>query len=501
MKIVDKLASSYYFYRILESLPAVISWTMILGPILLAGYKPHLVAYFILGYSVYWVYNSIKFVTYSYLGHKKLLFVMKQNWLEKLQHKFPEEWNKYYYCGLIPYASESYEVICATVQSIADSNFPNNRKILCLSSEKAVPKGKEIAEKLAQEFEGQFAHIFITEHELKPGELKGKSANQNFAARFLYKQITKHGINPEHIMLTSNDADMLNHKEYHAYLLYKFLSDGEKRFKHIYQSIPNDSIDLWDANFFTRVIVGIGLNLQLSLHQRNNYRRTVYSFYSMNLKTLKDMDFWDVDLIPEDERTMFKALFTFGRDFKVVPLFLPANGRPIQGRNKLKAFREQYKQVLRWGWGASEIAHSLTSSLKYKNVPWRLKSIFIFNQMRTHIEWTTSSILPLFGGLMPLILNKDFGKTYLGATLPAVLSVLMQLSAVGLLVIMYVEWKVGPKRPKDRGFLFKAFTFGQWILLPWVGFALTAIPALDAQTRLLFNRRIVYVESNKERLN
>ena len=75
----------------------------------------------------------------------------------------------------------------------------------------------------------------------------------------------------------------------------------------------------------------------------------------------------------------------------------------------------------------------------------------------------------------------------------------MQIAAVGFIVIIYIEWRLAPQKPTDKGILFKLFSIVQWILLPYVGFALNAIPALEAQTRLMFNKRIIYVESNKEK--
>lgn len=499
MILWEKIVFSQRFYRFLESFPGLLTWTFLLVPVFLSAYYPAAVAYFILLYSVYWVYNAIKFVVYAYIGHEKLLYVNKQNWLLRLKDEFPSEWEEYYYCALIPYASESINVLRPTVQSILDNKFPNSRKILCLSSEKAIPQGRKVAEELKKEFEGKFAYIFITEHELKPGELKGKSSNQNHAGRFLYDQIIKLGIDPSKVLLTSNDADVLNHHYYMAYLLYKFLLEGEMKHKRIYQPVPTDYTNFWDANFFSRLIITLGVQWRLALLQRNNYRCTVYAFYSMSLKTLKEIDFWDVDLIPEDERTMFNAIFTYGSDFKVIPLFITTSGNPVQGQNILEAFIEQYKQIRRWAWGASEFAYSFTESLKRRNIPWKVKALPIFNQIRTSLEWSLSSILPMLGGYMPGILNEQFRTTTLAYALPSLMVILFNLSTIMLLVIIFIELRTAPKRPKGRGFFFNLFSFAQWILLPYIGFVLSSIPALDAQTRLIFNKRIQYVESKKEK--
>jgi Glycosyl transferase family group 2 len=499
MKLIERLTSSYHFYRFLEALPGLLSWTLLIGPIVLAKYKPTWVAYFILTYSVYWVYNSIKFITYAYIGHKKMLYVVRQNWLDRVKERFPEEWTEYYYCSLIPFASESIDIIRPTVQSVVDTNFPNNRKILCLSSEKAVPRGKEICEQLEKEFAGQFAHIFITEHVLKDGEMKGKAANENHGGRFLYQKLLDTNIDPAYVLITSNDADVLNHEQYIAYLLYKFLLEGDKKHTRIYQPVPTDYTDHWNASFFTRLIITIGVQWRLALQQRNNYRCTVYSFYSMSAKTLNEIGFWDVDLIPEDERTQFSALFTYGKDFKVVPMFIPNSGNPVQAKNIWLAFKEQYKQIRRWAWGASEFAHSFTTAINHKEIPWRVKMLPMMNQVRTSVEWVLTSILPMFGGTMPLLLNEQFRTTTLAYALPTILSTLMGLASIFSIVIIYIEWKIAPKRPKDKSLFFKFFSFAQWILMPYVGFTLSSLPALEAQTRLIFNKRITYVESKKEK--
>lgn len=499
LNFFQKFLLSQGFYRFLESLPGLLSWTFIIGPVILAAFYPVVVAYFILIYSVYWVYNSIKFVAYAFIGHQKLIYVTKQNWLERLQKEFPNEWNDYYYVSLIPYASESIGILRPTVQSILDNNFPNSKKILCLSSEKALPAGKEVAETIKKEFEGKFAHIFITEHELKEGELKGKSSNQNHGGRYVYEEITKLGIDPAKVLLTSNDSDVINHPQYIPYLLYKFLLEGENKLKRIYQPVPTDFTDHWEAHFFSRLIVSLGVQWRLALQQRNNYRCTVYAFYSMSLQTLKEIGFWDVDLIPEDERTMFNALFTYGKDFKVIPMFITTAGKPVQGKTFWLSFREQYIQIRRWAWGASEFAHSFTASIKNKHVPWRAKALPLFNQVRTSMEWSLTSVLPMFGGFMPGLLNESFRATNISYTLPSLMFILFNLSTIMLIFIVTIEYRIAPKRPQNKGFFFNMFTFAQWILMPYVGFVLSSIPALDAQTRLIFNKRIQYVESRKEK--
>lgn len=496
--MIERIINSRSFYRFLESLPGILSWMLIIIPIILAAYYPVAVAYFVLIYGVYWVYKSIKFMVMGFIGHEILLSVQKTDWLQKLDEDYKGGYEDIYYCTLIPFANESENVIRPTIQSVVDNNYPKSRKILCLSSEKAIPGGKLIAEKLYDEFKDKFYKVILTEHELKDGEIKGKASNENHAGRFLYKEFLKMNLNPEKILISSNDADMLNHKQYIPHLVYKFLSEGENRHYRIYQPVPSDYTYLWNANFFSRLIVTLSVQWRLSLHMRDNYRTSVYSFYSMSMKTLNDIGYWDPDIIPEDERTQFKAMYTFGDKFKVVPLFIFVSGRPVLAPTARQAFHEQYVQIRRHAWGASEFADSFSKALKYKKVSWKVKIMPIFNQLRTSIEWASGSFLPLVGGILPGLLNEGFRETVLGYALPSLLAILMQLASIMLVVIIYIEHRTAPKRPEGRGFFYYLSTYLQWFLLPYVGFVLSAIPAIDAQTRLIFNKRIVYIASRKE---
>ena len=485
-------------YRFLEALPGLLSWGILILSLFVIRFVTPVFAVLMLLYLAYWVEHAIAIAILSSKGIKTMREVQAVDWQARLSAEYPD-WRDYYYCTLIPFASESINVLKPTVESLAASDFPAERKILFLSPEAALPKGKDIAEKLKTEFEGRFAHIFITEHVLKPGELKGKASNQNHCGRFAYEKIKELGIDPGHVLMSSNDSDMHIDKTYPAYLLHTYLSEGEERDHHIYQPVPGDYEDFWGSNFFTRMLITTGVLWRLTLQVWANYRCTVYSFYSMSLKMLNEIGYWDSDIIPEDERTMFKAIASYGTKFKVKPLFSLVRGTSIRGDGITGSALEQYTQMRRWCWGASEFAHSVsvyrTLSKDKRKAMWKP----IYNQIRAAVEWTLAPLFLIFGGFLPGIINPPFMLTRFGQIYSLLIAVLMGISTVLIIATIMLDRELSPERPANRrGFWARAFGYLQWFLSPAVSLAFSALPAFDAQTRLILNRRISYVESRKE---
>ena len=306
------------------------------------------------------------------------------------------------------------------------------------------------------------------------------------------------GIDPAKVLFSSNDADVLNDLQYPPYLLHTYLSAGEDKDCYIYQPIPTDYNNFWTAQFFSRVIISTGVLWRTALQIRADYRCTVYAFYSMTLQTLHNIGYWDTDQIPEDERTMFKAIMAFGNRFKVIPLFMLTKGSPVCGTDAVQSFREQYIQIRRWAWGASEFAHSMT---QYKKAPKDRKKALkgpIFNQLRTSTEWALSSFLLMFAGYLPGLFHSSFHLTPVGKSYSIVFSILMTMASFLIIAIIIMDRKFAPPKPVNRTRVFSFISYAQWLLAPVIGLILSALPAFESQTRMIFNRRIAYVESKKE---
>lgn len=485
-------------YRFLEALPGILSWGLLFLSFFVIRFATPVFAVLMLAYMAYWVYHAVSIAISSAKGIRIMREVQATDWRARLDADFPD-WHDYYYCTFLPFASESMNVLKGTVDNLAKSDFPAERKILFLSPEAALPKGRGIAEELAKQYEGSFAHIFITEHVLQPGEIKGKASNENHCGRFAYKKLTELGIDPGHVLVSSNDSDMHIESVYPAYLLHMYLSEGENRDRRIYQPVPADYDDFWGSDFFTRMLITTGVLWRLTLQVWENYRCTVYSFYSMSLKMLDEIGYWDADIIPEDERTMFKAIAKYGTQFKVRPLFLMTRGTSIRGDGLAGSALEQYTQMRRWAWGASEIAHSISVFRRLEGDGRKAMWKSIYNQIRASAEWTLAPIYLVCGGFLPGLISPPFMLTKFGQVYSLIIAGLMGISTLLIFATITLDASLVPERPANqRGFGARLCGYAQWFLSPAVSIAFSALPAFDAQTRLMLNRRISYVESRKE---
>ncbi len=210
----------------------------------------------------------------------------------------------------------------------------------------------------------------------------------------------------------------------------------------------------------------------------------------------KKSGFWDPDVIPEDERLYWKATLQFGNDTKVIPLFVPVYGDAVLAETYWKSLKEQYKQLRRWAWGASEMAFSIPNVMKNKKISRYRKFTLIFQQIRNSFERAIAPIIITFGDLIPE-LNYHYQKTTLSYTIPTIVSRFLTITTILVIVILIFELKMAPEKTHKNP-LNNAFSYLTWITYPIVSIIFSAIPAIDAQTRLLIGRDITYTPTIKK---
>jgi hypothetical protein len=221
-----------------------------------------------------------------------------------------------------------------------------------------------------------------------------------------------------------------------------------------------------------------------------------FSVYAIPLSTLSNIGYWDTHIIPEDERLFWKLTIKFGDDSKIVPLFIPVYGDAILSDTYWKSIKEQYKQLRRWAWGASEMTFSIPNVINHKTLSKSKKFHLLSQQLRNSFERSMAPIIITFGDLIPE-LNNHYQKLSLSYTIPSFISRLMTVSTLLVIVILFFEAKFAPKRG-DKRVLKNAFSYLSWIIYPLVSIIFSSIPAIDAQTRLLFGKKIQYTPTSKK---
>ena len=74
-----------WLQRMLETVPGIISWAIIIGPIWLSFSYPWLVAYFVLSFDFYWLCRSVWFGAAVIVAFRRIGRVLAVDWGERLE--------------------------------------------------------------------------------------------------------------------------------------------------------------------------------------------------------------------------------------------------------------------------------------------------------------------------------------------------------------------------------------------------------------------------------
>jgi len=435
------------FDRIVDASPGFMVISIITLMIVLSIYSPEWVAYLVTAYILFYATESAKVGFFSWRGLKKIQENEETDWLKNLNDKYGSELKGHYQAVIIPFVREPESILKPTLENLRDQNFPNKNTIIALAPEEAFPVGEELAIKMKKEFQKDFKELYIYPHTLVEGEMKGKAANENNAARMLYKDLTAKGIDPKNVQVTSLDSDMKPDRNYLALVTYKFFEEGADRFRRIYQPIPVNLTKAWGAIPPARIIASFGLQFFTALMQMPG-RLINYSVYNASLYTIKDVNFWSPDVIPEDERFYWQAFFKYGNKVKVVPMFIPVYGDVVVGDTIWDAVKQQYSQIRRWAWGASEIKYYMYNAIMHSEISLWTRSVKAFQRYRTHLEWVMVPIIITFGNLLPLILSEEYRKTPLAYTIPAFSSRVLTIMLFLFIMLIIIDNYLAPKNLK-----------------------------------------------------
>lgn len=479
--------------RSLEILPGIISWTLILSPIWAALLFPYALAYFILFFDVFWLYKSVSLTITAYIASRKVRAAEKMNWLEKA--KDLPHFSKMAHVLIITNYQESTAKLRDTLASIAAQTFPPKQIYVVLAMEEREKEAKERGDTLRAEFKDIFGDIFATFHPDIDGEVKGKSSNQAYAAIQANKILVESGtIDINYATISSVDADSIFDRQFAAYLAYKFLTD-ENPYNKFWQSANVNYNNFWAVPAPIRVMSFFG-SLWRTAQLIQGERLIVNSTYSLSFKMLKQIGYWDTDVIPEDYRILFKAFYKLKGNVHTVPIFLKTSMDAPLSSSYIKSLQNKYHQERRWSWGVSDDAVFIKWWLTVPGVPFFRKTMMLWNVLHDHFLWPVNwFIITVAANIIPLV-NPVFSRTTLGYNLPKLAGFILTFCIFSLLAMIIIDFRNRPKHMKNtaaRQFLFPL----EFVLLPIVGFFLSALPALISHTQLMFGKRLEYKVTEK----
>lgn len=481
-------------HRLLEILPGLFSWFLILFPFWGSLVAPVVVAYYILAFDVYWFYRSASIMLLALSSFFKIRVAQKYDWIKDV--KGFGDWRRIHHIVVIPTFQEPLYILRRTLMALKKQSFSTKKISVVLSFEKREGRlGREKAKVLQKEFSRFFANLLIAFHPDLPGEVKGKSSNMAWGAKIAKKKvIDKQKKKIDYTMITSADADARFHPHYFACLTFKFL-DSPSRYNLIFQPAIMYYNNIWRAPAVIRVFSSASSLVQIGLLNRKD-RLINFSTYSTSLKLADKVGYWDTDVIPEDYRFFFKAYFALKGKLEVEPVFLPVYADAVLSTSFWKTMKNQYEQVKRWAWGVSDDAYIIKKWLTVPGLPFWDKTIRVVKVIEDHFLWPVNWFAITLGATLPPLLNEDFARTIMGKRLPQTASLILSFSLVTLLIAVYIDLKQRPQIEKIPLWR-KIMAPFEFVLLPVVGFFFTALPGLDAHTRLMLGKYIEYRVTEK----
>ena len=483
-------------YRILEILPGFFSWNIILFPYWGIFFIPNTVAYFILAYNIYWFYQSLQIAFTGVVAHIRIQASMKYDWLSDIK-SFPD-WKKVEHTIIICTYKEPLKILDRTLASLTKQTLPKNQLNVILAMEKNEPEKdrEEKAKALKKKYGNIFPKFFVTVHPLMPGEITGKASNERFSAIWFKENIidkSKKGI--DYFVATSCDADHVFHPNHFASLTYKFLDDPQ-RYKKFWQPAVLFYNNIWSVPALIRVPSILGSIFHLSQLPRRD-RLINHANYSLSYKLLHEVGYWDADKIPEDWGIFFKAYYKMRGGVEVEPNYLPLYADAVESKTFVQTMKSMYNQRKRWAWGVSDDPWIIKKYLLTPGVPFWEKTMRVLYVIQSHFLWPIHWFAITIGLQIPALLNPRFARTALGHTVPRLSSYVLSIALVFLLVMLVLDKIYKPPRPKSFPLWRALLMPAEFVLMPIVGFFFSALPGIDAHTRLMLGKYIQYKVTEK----
>lgn len=480
--------------RAFEIIFPLTTWFIVTLPLWLSPFHPAMVAYFILAFDVYFFYKSLTMAILSTLSYLKLKKYSQFDWL-KMAKKMPEV-KKVYHSVIITNYKETTEKVRLTLEYLKAQDFDRKKIIVVLAMEKREGDDAERrAETLIREFRKTFGMITATYHPHLPGEVIGKASNSTFATKKISAIIREKGIDPDFVTVTSCDADSLLSHKYFSYLTYLFLTDPERNF-HFYWAPVLLYSNFWEVPLTIRIQATLSSIGRLAGLSKPDTLIQV-STYSLPLLMLEKIGYWDTDIIPEDWHIFLQAFFTLGEKVRTIPIYLITSRDAVNSTTLLGTFRSRYEQEKRWAWGVTDVPYAIHKLFTTPRIPFLPKFFRTLYVAENHLFWPTSFFLLTLGASIPALLNPVFSRSALGYNLPKMSGLIMTITTCFLVVLIFIDMKSRPKRPKSYSIAKTPLLLFQWFLLPVVTFLFSSLPALDAHTRLMLGKRLEYKVTEK----
>lgn len=514
-------------YRFFEMVPAIISYGAFALLIVLSLVSPLLAAIYLMIVIIALLVRAVGIIYHTLAGHNRLVKAQRVHWADRLaeledpvgnyekrrthrpegygmpQHvenlrlisadaaAYPKP-SEVYNLVIIAAYNESYEVLDPTIHSVMNTTYDNKKLIVALAYEE---RGGLDIEATAKRLQKKYKDTFLTFQIIKhprdlPNEVVGKGGNITYAGKQMQQWIDKQGIEYKNVLITTLDSDNRPHHAYFDYATYEYIVQEDR--KHLaYQPIALFLNNIWDVPAPMRVVATGNTFWNIISSMRPHLLRN-FASHSQPMDALVEMDWWSTRTVVEDGHQFWRSYFYFGGRYSVHPLYIPIYQDAVLDNTYLKTFKAQFIQLRRWMYGASDIAFVATRLFTRKrNVPFWPGLVWFFRGLDGYASAASASIIIAVGGWVPLLLNSHAYRDVIAHQLPDTVSLFQRIALVGIIVMVYLSFKLLPPRPERYKRTRTFWMLAQWVIMPLTAIGFLSFAALNAQARLFFGRYLV----------
>lgn len=492
-----------FWQRVFEIIPGLLTWTTLIALFVLAFIRPIWVAIFVITFDLYWVIRVGYLTALLVFAYRRLAKAKRIDWIARCREVGTRDGlscDNIYHAVLFPAYKEGLEILTPSITALENANFPKERMIVVLSVEERAGEGAwKNAVLLRERHERNFKKFIITKHpQGLAGEIGVKGANATHGARILKDYIDSESIDYTRVVISCFDADTCAEAEYFSCLTYQYLINP-KRTRSSYQPIPVYNNNIWQARSVARILE-LGASFMQMIETMRLEKFVTFSSHSMSFRTLVDVGYWPVDMISDDSVIYWKCFLYFDGDYSVIPMYVTVSMDVATEKGILPTIVKQYRQKRRWAWGAENFPYLMMGFRRPNKIPLSKKIRRAFNILESHYTWATWAIIITFVAPLPIMLGgRLFRQTAIGYNLPSVSAALFRISIFTILICIFITMRLLPPRPKDVKPGKSLVMVLQWILSPLVVAVLGSTPAIDAQTRLMFGKYILFQATEKLR--
>lgn len=420
---------------------------------------------------------------YEFSNHKENLLAIATN-----PKKYPKP-DEIINAVIITAYTEPFDVIEPTIKALTKVTYDKKNLLIFFAYEE---RGGEAIEatvkKLKSLYGNQFMDFVLSKHPKDlPNEVVGKGGNITYAGHRIKEYCDRNKIAYDKVIVTTLDCDNRPHPKYFDAVAYEYIVN-ENRNNMSYQPVSLFINNIWDVPAPMRVLATGNSFWNIISSVRPHTLRN-FASHSQPLKALVGMNFWSVRTIVEDGHQYWRSYFYFKGNYTVQPILVPIYQDAVLSGTLKKTLKDQFKQLRRWSYGASDIAYvAMNIFTKDRDVPLMPALGRFIRLLDGHVTLACISFLVAFGGWVPLIVNPRASMLIAAQQLPDAISKIQQVAMLGIIVTIVISFQIIPKRPARYKWTKSIFMFTQWILMPVTAILYSALAAYVAQTRLMFGK-------------